>query len=1126
MKIRLPRLLLASLMASMVAAPVGAAVMHSDVSRNTYIDFATNSGRFAVGSTSAMLDYIRQRDGGVKLSYTDSAAKDSSTLEHGMISFDAVSDIGSSTAIGYNYVVTVAHQQSAPMPTFTSNDWGIGEKRSIKYRGIQEGTQFIHQLFGGSADSEKDYKINRLSKLVTDVETATVYSGDITKNCVGNNTLIYRVGGGTQSVWDASGTETTVNGAGLYTVGGIGYVSSVVDVSDNDDDFQRVYLTTAGGKEAGKGATDNTPLPFGTMGGDSGSPYFVWDSESESFQFLAAHIGTNGDTYKRAGAAQEWTAEVMEADNVRVNMGRTDGTLRFSGAESGEKDGKVDGIEDTFNVGGTDVSVTVPAAVGYLRNSDNSNIYIDDAWNSATFNGVDVEAWGHTWKSLSSLKDSDTWYGYGDEYLNATESAYYDNSGDDDKKEPVIATGVTYAKLYRTQNVVLEAAADKANYIVQVDADTDLGIGYLHFAANGHKEVQFNVQSAANHLLNSAGYVVDEDVQVNVSLRNTDASYMREWRKVGDGTLNICGEGKNEIFLNVGGKGETLLNQEDGYAAYNVLANAGSTVRIKDTSQIYRDFTFGNGGATLDMNGNSMDWYLTKGEDRGGFTINALTEEAIISNSSATKAVLTFREENNQKFVGSFRDSATSALGIVYDGKGTWELNSIRTNLENKDSGLTVMSGTVRLAGTLTVHGFGSYSASPDTADFSTREDDWHYADAAMNVTVADGATFELAGHARLTGDVTVQTGGTYIMREGVNHAEEYIEGGENKESTGGKVANYYGHKGDVILEDGAVMKVQYTAGTDTATTYADDVTGPGKLVIDLGTDAAAFNMTGQISGLQQLDVQDKSRLNLQNMQDVAKTAISGEGSMVLQNGDKELLKVETVQKSAPATLSNLSLSSTTPSEAKIAGANGQTGQVQSAQLSVQANTTLVLEHVVLADDVQLVLAGAGARVLADQAELTLTATNTVGAEVGVASAITLKGCGISDQLRLEAGDKIYSMISNALVGAITVQGSSLLVDMTALGDMNGYDAVKLSFGQITSVLAMAAAAESENTKFGDLSAMSVTALMQDGKTWNGFYSPQDSSSVYFAYLPEPTTTTLSLLALAALCARRRRKMA
>ena len=219
--------------------------MHSDVSRNTYVDFATNSGRYAVGTTNALLDHIRLRDGGVRIEYTESSGlrEKPYTMEHGMLSFESVSDIGSSTAISYNYVVTAAHQSSAPYPTFTSNDWGIGSNRSIKYMGIEEGSKFIHQIFGGSyPGDEQDYKISRLSKLITDVEPAALYTGDIDKELKSNAALVYRVGGGTQVTWDKDGNETEVNYGGLFTVGGIGYISDVVKVSD---DFTRVLVTTA-----------------------------------------------------------------------------------------------------------------------------------------------------------------------------------------------------------------------------------------------------------------------------------------------------------------------------------------------------------------------------------------------------------------------------------------------------------------------------------------------------------------------------------------------------------------------------------------------------------------------------------------------------------------------------------------------------------------------------------------------------------------------------------------------------------------------------------------------------------------------------------------------------------------
>lgn len=370
---------MAMLLVGCTGSAVGA-VMHSDVSRQTYIDFATNSGRYAVGTTNAMLDYIRERDKGVKLSYTSTSFLQDYTLKHGMISFEAVSDIGSSTAIGYNYVATVAHQQSAPMPTFTSNDWGIGESRSTKYRGIQEGSKFVDQIFGGdNADTEKDYKVVRLSKLVTDVVPSSVYAGDVSKNLMqgDNKALLYHVGGGNHGYWNQKGgLSLDDNSAGIYTVGGIGVINSVRDMGE----FQRIYVTTASTTSSG-GATAATPLPFGSQGADSGSPYFVWDSGSESFQLLMTHIGYNGDTLKRGGHAAEWTQEVMEDDNVRVNMAWTDGGVQFKGAEVDSD--KSNGVEDFIN----EQQVTITPAVGCLYNSNGTNFYKEN-WDSVTFNGI------------------------------------------------------------------------------------------------------------------------------------------------------------------------------------------------------------------------------------------------------------------------------------------------------------------------------------------------------------------------------------------------------------------------------------------------------------------------------------------------------------------------------------------------------------------------------------------------------------------------------------------------------------------------------------------------------------------------------------------------------------------
>lgn len=320
---------------------------------------------------------------------------------------------------------------------------------------------------------------------------------------------------------------------------------------------------------------------------------------------------------------------------------------------------------------------------------------------------------------------------------------------------------------------------------------------------------------------------------------------------MGEGNLHIEGAGANNILLNVGGKGKTYLNrtkvgESDYYAAYNVLANTGATVVITDTSQIARDFTFGHEGGVLDMNGNSMEWNNAHEANAKGFTIHALDEQAVVANlKGGSTTTLTWTQGENQTFLGSFQDNGTdSQLQFIYNGgKGSkLTLHSIRTSLKTTGSGMIVESGTLALAGTHTMHGQGSLNGR--SAERYSHEDDWHYADATSNVTVMNGGTFELDSHARLTGDVHVQSGGTFIMREGVQHELEYIEGGEKLESTSA-IAAYHGLKGKVSLEADATLEISTNSGTTAICSYNDDISGEGNVVVNHADMGSGYSLGG-----------------------------------------------------------------------------------------------------------------------------------------------------------------------------------------------------------------------------------------------------------------------------------------
>lgn len=432
-----------------------------------------------------------------------------------------------------------------------------------------------------------------------------------------------------------------------------------------------------------------------------------------------------------------------------------------------------------------------------------------------TYEHLAVNSGSHTWKDLSDVKNNDNWYAYGNHYQNGING------------------------LGSTQNLIF--TGNGGDYDIILNDTVDTGVGYLEF-----NKGNFTIKNAeeGDYTLNSAGYVINEGAEVHVQLTNP-AGYMREWRKNGAGDLYIEGEGDNNILLAVGGSGTTYLDRQNGHAAYNVLASSGATVVISDTNQIERAFTFGLNGGTLDMNGNSMDWYTTNPDiEADGFSINALTDDALIVNSSGS-TTMTYKQSGNTTWKGSLKDSTGGSLSVVADmGAGSvWTMNSICTDLsQNGGSSFSVKSGTVVLSGINTEHGTGSVEYS-DEIFFS--EDDWHYADAKMNVTVENGAAFQLGTHARLLGDITVK--GTYVMNEGVHHQMEYIEGGLLKEDTS-QWAGYYGHQGNTVL-DGGTMKVEFADKTTTAHTYTGNITGTGTVSVDAANSMLVLTGNNTFSG-------------------------------------------------------------------------------------------------------------------------------------------------------------------------------------------------------------------------------------------------------------------------------------
>ena len=840
LNLSLRRALLAAMAAVATFAPSATAgVMHSDATYQTYTDFGQNCGRYVVGSkVNALLSHIRNEAGGITIDYTDGNDSYVISNEQGMISFNATHDGGHSTAIGPNFLATVRHNGSL---NASFSERTVGSNYALNYEAIDINNTTLFRLSPEWHDGKYDYMLQRQSKIVTDVawNPITTLTNEQIDNLDGG--LVYHSGAGMMYQWDDETHKATYLATGYqYIIGTINGITNGLiqnDPKHPDEGNLSVLQDPHYGQIGLEGASEQNPLPNAVRPGDSGSPVFIYNTETNQYEYIAAQQSIIEPSFGQARGNVEWTHETLSAFDSRIDMS-TSGTIHLGAVSIAGKT-----ISETLNEGKENevtYSTTLYSGIATDGNGNKAGEYI----------GVHTDV--NTWCNLYDRRNIENWYAY---------------QKKDGKGNVISDLQVSDEDLFYTQNLVFTPSQATNNIIL--DATVDLGIGYAEFnkGANMEKAVFSITAGTAGAMFNHAGYVINEGAEVHLKLVNpvvNETPHMTEWRKIGAGDLYIDGTGDTNALLNVGGSGKTYLQQKAGHAAYNVLVNSGATVIINGIGQIERDLTFGAGGGTLDLNGSGtynsntwaydIDWYTTGGENRDGFTINALTEEAMITNSRNT-VQLTYKQSGNTSYAGSFSDTANSSLIVVYDGgrDSTWTLNSIHTDLSHNNSSFKVDSGKVILSGTNTVHGMGSATAT--NTKRLENENDWHYADASMGVEIANGATFELGSHARLKGQVYVNNGGTFVIREAVKHQYEYVEGGSSLEDTY-QYADFYGFKGigstsDIYLGGSeAKLTIKYSEGTTANTTIDASIYGKGSVSVDAGISGGSLTLGGNNSSM------------------------------------------------------------------------------------------------------------------------------------------------------------------------------------------------------------------------------------------------------------------------------------
>lgn len=321
------------------------------------------------------------------------------------------------------------------------------------------------------------------------------------------------------------------------------------------------------------------------------------------------------------------------------------------------------------------------------------------------------------------------------------------------------------------------------------------------------------------------------------------------------------------------------------------------------------------------------------------------------------------------------------------------------------------------------------------------------------------------------------------------------------------------------IAENVTLNSAEGTTFDTTQYAYETNADGVATGIVR-GTEGGDLVLSGNVSSAKGVDASMKV-VGAGALHVAGSATVSGDvtveagATLAVSSGSTAMACISSADDSAAATISGGVKLSHGENSVSIADAGMDVTEISNSLIELQQGVSLNLSHVHLAADSAVMGAGAAqatSGVMLMEGELT---RNDVALEsVSVAIALDQNATRGADAAVEDVGSKVMMLDSSAftynnLTGSLTVEFSGELAAMLLQG---GYDAVGLSFT-------------------GSEMATDMTILgMYDGITGStqGIFATDAGSSavVYFStdIIPEPATGTLSLLALAALAMRRRRR--
>ncbi|EAM9431594.1 TPA_asm: autotransporter outer membrane beta-barrel domain-containing protein [Salmonella enterica] len=681
-----------------------ASVVNGEFDYQVYRDFAENKGQFTPGASNIPI-FKRDNKTGVPDMMMDKPVPD----------FSSVNNTGIATLLAPSYIASVAHNGGYTGVTFGYTNYNL-VARNI------EGTIWA-----------PDFHAPRLDKFVVDAAPANMLPFDMYKegNELNNKTRFtnaVRLGSGAQQVSTPKG-NVSLSGAYSYLTGGI--INNIWYSSG----FYPLYKGGTSWLSNGNNKNKKDVLDTYPLGGDSGSPYFVWDNTLGKWEVVGVLHSTDGTSSHWSHINKNFLESIMSRD--------TDPVVSLSGNHAVWGKNHIEADNKQWEWHGIKGSTT--------SLNDTKHLVMSGGGDITLLQSVDQGAGG-------IIFDENNRYAF-----NGDAGVFWKGAGLDVGDGTVVDWNVSGVKGDNLHKI--GAGTLKVNGTGINEGGLKVGDGMVILAQKPDENGRVQAFSSVNISSGRPAVVLSDNRQVNPDNIS--------WGFRG-GVLDI--NGTDILFHNVNAadNGAVITNGSALTSLLTISPVSDLSVTINDWDRNWR--SGGEKGLLYKYNNSythTTDYFVQNKKGYGYFPINQSNnpdwEYIGHDEQTAKNQVLSRRPKDNFLFHGNLTgnmnvrtDTSGSTGGMAFDG-----------NMNLPGNTVSQSGGELTFQGHPVIHAFNTKATadrlaslgdtSVRTQPVSFNQPDWETRTFLVNTLSLKDASFRLARNAVMTGDINANHSGVTL---------------------------------------------------------------------------------------------------------------------------------------------------------------------------------------------------------------------------------------------------------------------------------------------------------------------------------------------------------------------------